>query len=350
VHLVCDSSQSTGCRTITANAWLFSGSKTAMVKGQEVRDVSQLGQGLSLQTFFRSQPREFARMTQPLPPPIQLRRGADRVRVRVQDGSTGTAVDVIVEAPGDVTLECVRCSKRKEARAALRALVERQLAQGFEPDETPWVDGAPAAPPRSSPPAGGKLVSPAAALARCPPALRAALATVAAPVGGGGGVGGDAKGSVLVFEHGFTTEKWPNDARGPVLVLGNVNCPAPIDDPFATGIFVAGNLRCQTLVLRGEFCCTGNVDARDFVVVNASNDFGFHVDGTVTTPLFLEEGTASYARAFQGEVWRCMNEVHDAQGPLAMTPPAVRTRARLRALGWSDTAIDSLVDVIGSLE
>lgn len=285
-------------------------------------------------------------VSNPISAPVQLRRGAEKVRVCAYDDSMSTQVTVVVEAPGSVTLERVVCGKRKEARQCIQRMVDARLAAGFEPDDAPWESSELRAAPTWQPPQGARLIPVPEALALCAAVsdgFAALFTNVVLPA-----VGSAAE-SVLVFEAGLTLDAWRGDAPFPVLVVGDLVCTGAMVDEVGAATFVGGDVRCGSLVLSGEFCCAGAVTVRDFVVVGSSNDASFHVEGRLTAPLFFEQGTASYAQAFDAEVWRCINEVHDTNGLLPRTPPSQRSVERLRALGWSPEAIDALLLVAGPL-
>ncbi|MBO6935241.1 MAG: hypothetical protein JJ863_09700 [Deltaproteobacteria bacterium] len=130
--------------------------------------------------------------------------------------------------------------------------------------------------------------------------------------------------------------------HGDVVLTGDHSDSWEVDHSL---VLVVGNLRCRSAYVTCETLVTGDVVAGQFVYANSSNDYAFTVGGTMATKLFVEDGMASYATAFEGEAWRTMNQVVFGKPPtIAKRPREACTRAAAAATGLDSAALDDLAE------
>lgn len=122
--------------------------------------------------------------------------------------------------------------------------------------------------------------------------------------------------------------------EGAVLVVGDIVLEGDLFIGYEDVLICIGNVECELADFRGEVLVVGNLTARSFVYANSGNDYGLGVTETLTAKLFVEEGTATFARHFDCEVWRSINQViqtGDGQ-KFSKTPIEARTVGRAREL------------------
>jgi hypothetical protein len=264
----------------------------------------------------------------------RLQRGDERIEVAIV-GSTsemGRNEVVVFSWPSYAILERVEAGKMKVARRQFREMVLARVEDGFTLVEEPWVTPA-ATPSVDTLRTEERLVDASEIRDVVPPLFHEVVDLFEAD-------------EVVVHEGTLEVTRFElAHPRGVTWIRGDLRVDGDLEDWEHAVLLVEGTVACRSARLRGAFACTGDLEARAYVYANSGNDRAFAVGGTLRTPVFVEEGTASWAARIEAEVWRRMNAVVIGEGQdrreVPRTEPAQMTHARLAELGLdAETALE----------